>query len=88
MEKTFGSSAHGAGRAMSRHGALKSFRGEKVSQELLHHKGIVTKSPSPKSIAEEAPGAYKDVESVIDSVHNSGISKKIVRVEPVGVLKG
>ena len=88
MEKTFGSSAHGAGRAMSRHGALKSFRGEKVSQELLHHKGIVTKSPSPKSIAEEARGAYKDVESVIDSVHNSGISKKIVRVEPVGVLKG
>jgi len=88
MEKTFGSSAHGAGRAMSRHGALNKFRGEKVSSDLLQNKGIVTKSPSPKSIAEEAPGAYKDVEEVINSVHESKISLKVIRMEPMGVLKG
>jgi tRNA-splicing ligase RtcB len=88
MLKTFGSSAHGAGRAMSRHAALSRFRGEKISSELLHHKGIITKSPSPKSIAEEAPLAYKDVENVIATIHNADISRKVVRVEPVGVLKG
>ena len=88
MQKTFGSSAHGAGRAMSRHGALRKFRGEKIINELLHHKGIITKSPSPKSIAEEAPGAYKDVEEVIKTTHESGISLKVIRLEPMGVLKG
>ncbi len=87
MEKTFGSSAHGAGRAMSRHGALRQFRGEKISQELAD-KGIVSKATSPKSLAEEAPGAYKDVENVIESVHNSDISIKVIRMEPIGVLKG
>ncbi len=87
MQKSFGSSAHGAGRAMSRHGALRKFRGDKVQQELAD-KGIVAKATSPKSLAEEAPGAYKDVESVIESVHNSGISLKVVRMEPIGVLKG
>ncbi len=60
---------------------------QKISQELAD-KGIVSKATSPKSLAEEAPGAYKDVESVIDSVHNSGISLKVVRMKPIGVLKG
>ena len=87
MQKTFGSSAHGAGRAMSRHGALRQFRGDQIQKELAD-KGITAKSPSPKSLAEEAPKAYKDVENVIATVHNSGISLKIVRVEPMGVLKG
>ncbi len=88
MEKTFGSSAHGAGRAMSRHGALRQFRGEQISNELLQHKGIVTKATNFKSLAEEAPLAYKDVEDVIETVHGSGISKKVIRMEPMGVLKG
>jgi tRNA-splicing ligase RtcB len=87
MQKTFGSSAHGAGRAMSRHGALDEFRGNDVIKELAA-KGIVSKSPSPKSMAEEAPDAYKDVEEVIESVHGSGISLKVIRMEPIGVLKG
>jgi len=87
MQKTFGSSAHGAGRAMSRHGALRQFRGDQIQKELAD-KGITAKSSSPKSLAEEAPKAYKDVENVIASVHNSGISLKVVRVEPMGVLKG
>jgi tRNA-splicing ligase RtcB len=88
MESSFGSSAHGAGRAMSRHEALRQFRGEQISNELLNKKGIVTKATSWKSLAEEAPGAYKDVENVIDSVHNSGISLKVTRLEPLGVIKG
>jgi len=87
MQKSFGSSAHGAGRAMSRHGALRQFRGNVIQQELAK-KGIVSKATSPKSLAEEAPGAYKDVENVIDTVHNSGISLKAIRMEPIGVLKG
>ena len=87
MQKSFGSSAHGAGRAMSRHGALSRFKGETIQKELAE-KGIVSKATSPKSLAEEAPLAYKDVENVIESVHNSGISLKVARVEPIGVMKG
>jgi len=88
MQKTFGSSAHGSGRAMSRHEALRQFRGEKISHELLHHKGIITKATSWKSLAEEAPLAYKPSSEVVDSVHNAGISLKVVKVEPVAVCKG
>ncbi len=87
MQKTFGSSAHGAGRAMSRHGAINKFRGNEVIKELAA-KGIIAKAPSPKSIAEEAPEAYKDVEEVINTIHGAGISLKVVRVEPMGVIKG
>ncbi|MCK5282228.1 MAG: RtcB family protein [Nanoarchaeota archaeon] len=87
MQKTFGSSAHGAGRAMSRHGALRQFKGRQIEQDLLK-KGIHTKATQYDSLAEEAPLAYKDVEQVIESVHNSGISLKVCRLEPVGVIKG
>ncbi|MCF7862334.1 RtcB family protein [Candidatus Woesearchaeota archaeon] len=87
MEKSFGSSCHGAGRAMSRHAALKGFKGEEVSDNLLK-KGIVSKATNWKSLAEEAPGAYKDVDEVIESVHGAGISPKVVKLEPLGVLKG
>jgi len=73
---------------MSRHESLRRFRGEKVSNELLHHKGIVTKATSWKGLAEEAPLSYKNVEEVVNSIHGSGISLKVVRVEPVGVCKG
>ncbi len=87
LQKTFGSSAHGAGRAMSRHAAIKRFWGGKIKEE-LSQKGIESQSPHPKSLAEEAPLAYKDVEAVVDSVHGAGISQKVARFEPVGVLKG
>ena len=87
MEKSFGSSAHGAGRAMSRHGALKQFRGETIKSELAGQ-GITAKSPSPKSLAEEAPKAYKDVDDVIEAVCGSGVSDKVCRLVPIGVLKG
>lgn len=88
MQKTFGSSAHGSGRAMSRTQALKQFRGEKISHELLQHKGIITKSPNWESLAEEAPLAYKPSSEVVDSIHGAGISLKVVRVDPMAVCKG
>jgi tRNA-splicing ligase RtcB len=87
MEKTFGSSAHGAGRAMSREAAIKKFWGSTIQKELAD-KGITSQATHPKSLAEEAPLAYKDVEAVIDTVHGSGISLKVARMVPIGVIKG
>jgi len=87
MHKTFGSSAHGAGRAMSREAAIKRFWGTTIQKELAD-KGITAQATHPKSLAEEAPLAYKDVEAVIDTVHGSGISLKVARMVPVGVIKG
>lgn len=87
MDLTFGSSCHGAGRAMSRNAAIAQFRGDKIRAELAEH-GITAKSTSPEVLAEEAPLAYKDVSEVIDSVQKAGISRKIVRLNPLGVLKG
>ena len=87
MEKTFGSSAHGAGRSMSRHAAIKKFWGEKVKEDLAKQ-GIAAQSTHPKVLSEEAPQAYKDVEAVIETVHGAGISLKVARMVPLGVAKG
>ncbi|MFC1723899.1 RtcB family protein [Nanoarchaeota archaeon] len=87
MEKTFGSTCHGAGRAMSRSKAIHSFKGADIKAELLD-KGIIARATSPKVLAEEAPKAYKDIEIVIDTVHDAGISKKVARLTPLGVVKG
>jgi tRNA-splicing ligase RtcB len=84
---TFSSICHGAGRVMSRHEALKRFRGETVRQQLAQ-KGIYAKGASWKGIAEEAPGVYKDIHEVVDVCQKAGISRKIVRLEPLGVMKG
>ena len=87
LEKTFGSSAHGAGRCMSRHAAIKKFWGSKVKEDLAKQ-GITAQSTHPKVLSEEAPEAYKDIEAVIDSVHGSDISTKVARMVPIGVIKG
>jgi tRNA-splicing ligase RtcB len=87
MSDTFGSSCHGAGRSMSRRASLKKFRGEHIKQE-LEKTGKALRSTHPKILAEEAPGAYKDIDMVIESVHGAGISKKVARVIPLGVVKG
>ena len=87
MEVTFGSTAHGAGRTMSRHAALKQWRGEALKKE-LETKNIFIKSASWKGIAEEAPGAYKDIEEVVDVSHKADIGKKVARLKPIGVVKG
>ena len=87
MQKSFGSSAHGAGRAMSREAAIRKYYGENIKKD-LEAKGIITQATHPKSLAEEAPDAYKDIEAVVDSVHGAGISKKVAHLVPLGVIKG
>ena len=87
MEQTFGSTCHGSGRTMSRAKAKRMWRGEKLLNE-MNKKGIYVKSTSMSGVAEEAGGAYKDIDEVIESVHNAGISKKIVKLSPLGNVKG
>ncbi|MBS3063152.1 MAG: RtcB family protein [Candidatus Diapherotrites archaeon] len=87
MEETFGSTVHGAGRTMSRVGALKQWTGKGVVDELAR-RGIIIKGHGLKGIAEEAPGAYKDIDQVIDVVHHAGISSKVARVRPLICVKG
>lgn len=87
MEETFGSTAHGAGRKMSRAGAKREYKGEEV-QKYLESKGIVIKATSMPVVAEEAPGAYKDVDEVVETVHKTGISKLVAKMVPLGVAKG
>jgi tRNA-splicing ligase RtcB len=84
---SFASTAHGAGRVMSRHEALRRFRGEKIKQE-LESKGIELQSTNWKGVAEEAAGAYKDVDEVVEVSHKVGIGRLVAKVVPVGVMKG
>ncbi len=86
-EETFGSTCHGAGRIMSRHQALKKWRGEQVVRD-LKDKGIYIHPASWKVAAEEAPDAYKDIKNVVNVTHEAGISKKVVKCIPLGVVKG
>ena len=86
-ELTFGSTVHGAGRVKSRSSALKSVRGEEIKKQ-LNKKGIEVESRSWKSLAEEAPEAYKDIEEVVKVVCELGINKKIARLKPLIVIKG
>jgi tRNA-splicing ligase RtcB len=84
---SFGSTAHGAGRMMSRHEARRRFRGEQIKQD-LESKGIALQSTSWRGVAEEASQAYKDVDEVVRVSHEVGIGKLVARVVPVGVMKG
>lgn len=83
----FASACHGAGRAMSRHQALKTWHGRQVVDELAA-RGIVVRSASSRGIAEEAPGAYKDVDAVVDAADQAGLARKVVRLEPLICVKG
>ncbi|MCZ7566547.1 MAG: RtcB family protein [Burkholderiales bacterium] len=83
----FSSACHGAGRAMSRHEALRKWKGRKVVDDLAA-RGILVKSPSMRGIAEEAPGAYKDVAAVVDAADAAGLARKVARVEPLVCIKG
>ncbi|MCD4739830.1 RtcB family protein [archaeon] len=87
MEETFGSACHGAGRAMSRTKAKKKWCGESILQQ-LSKKGIIIKGHSRAGLAEEAPGAYKDVDEVINIMHLTGIAEKVVKVKPLVCIKG
>ncbi|MFQ6136842.1 MAG: RtcB family protein [Candidatus Hydrothermarchaeales archaeon] len=87
MDETFGSTCHGAGRTMSRKKAIKIHWGRDV-QRKLEARGEVIRATSPKVLAEEAPDAYKDVNEVVNSVHNAGISLRVAKLVPLGVAKG
>jgi tRNA-splicing ligase RtcB len=87
MAETFGSTCHGAGRLMSRTAAKKAVR-ESELQEQLAKKGIIVRAASRGTLAEEAPDAYKDVSLVVETAHQTGISRKVARLKPLGVIKG
>ncbi len=87
MEETFGSSCHGAGRNLSRTKALKSAKGRDLVAE-LNKKGISIQAKGYKTIAEEMSDAYKDVSDVVDVMHKEGITRKVAKIKPVGVIKG
>jgi len=86
-EKAFWSTCHGSGRRMSRKAATRKFPGEEVIND-LEKKGIIVKCRSIRGIAEEAPLAYKDIDEVIEVVHQAGLSKKVARLNPLAVIKG
>ena len=86
-ELTFGSSVHGAGRTTSRSSALKNLKGESIKQQ-LNKQGIKIEAGSMQSIAEEAPQVYKDIDEVIEVIHDLGISTKVARMNPLIVIKG
>ncbi len=87
MEKTFGTTCHGAGRLMSRTAAVQHAQGRRIDRELAEH-GIIAKCRSWKGLAEEQPAAYKDVDVVVDVVHRAGLASKVARLRPLGVVKG
>jgi tRNA-splicing ligase RtcB len=87
MERSFGSTCHGAGRVMSRKKAKKKIWGEDLRKE-LQSSGIHVRAGSMAGLAEEAPQAYKDVDEVVETVSGAGIAKKVARLVPVAVVKG
>ena len=87
MEETFGSTCHGAGRVMSRMAAKKQARGRDIQQE-LRERGIIVKAENRGTLVEEMSDAYKDVSEVVEVMHQTGISKKVARMKPLGVIKG
>lgn len=86
-KESFFSACHGSGRIMSRHAATKQISGQEVLRN-LKSKGIIVKCYSIKGIAQEAPMAYKNINDVIDIVHNAGLSKKVAKLTPLAVIKG
>jgi tRNA-splicing ligase RtcB len=87
MERTFGTTCHGAGRAMSRTAAVKEAGGRKIDKE-LEARGVIARAQSRRGLAEEQPKAYKNVDDVVDVVHEAGLSQKVARMKPIGVIKG
>jgi len=86
-KNSFYSTAHGAGRTMSRKAALRAISGQNVINE-LKSKGVIVKCQNQRGIAEEAPFAYKDIEEVVSVVDNAGLSLKVAKLAPLAVIKG
>jgi tRNA-splicing ligase RtcB len=87
MQETWGSTCHGAGRVMSRKGAVRRAAGRSIKRELAD-RGIVVRYEGRTTLAEEMPEAYKDVDAVVSVMHEAGITRKVARLEPMGVVKG
>ena len=87
MKETFGSSCHGAGRRLSRKASVKQHPADRVERD-LESRGIYLRAKSRRVVSEEAPGAYKDIESVVNITHRAGVARKVVRLKPLGVVKG
>ncbi|MHB1435059.1 MAG: RtcB family protein [Thermoplasmata archaeon] len=87
LTRSFGSSCHGAGRRMSRHAAVRAFRFDQVTRE-LGARGILVRSASREGVTEEAPGAYKNVEEVVRAAEGAGLTRRVARLRPLGVVKG
>jgi tRNA-splicing ligase RtcB (3'-phosphate/5'-hydroxy nucleic acid ligase) len=87
LRETFGSACHGAGRLMSRSAAKKDFTAKEIQKD-LESRGIIVQSLTREGLTEERPEAYKDIESVVDVVHNAGLASRVARLKPVGVIKG
>lgn len=87
MEETFGSTCHGAGRVMSRAEAKRTVRGRDIAAE-MERQGILVMAEGRATLAEEVSEAYKDVSEVVEVVHRAGISRKVARLRPLGVIKG
>lgn len=87
MDLAYGSACHGAGRSMSRHQATRQWQGREVIKELAG-RGILIRSPSMRGVAEEAPGAYKDVSQVVDAADEAKLARKVARLEPLVCIKG
>ncbi|KPK10492.1 MAG: tRNA-splicing ligase [Acidithiobacillales bacterium SG8_45] len=86
-QRAWSSACHGAGRAMSRRSATRQWHGRQLVDELAA-RGIIIRSPSMRGVAEEAPGAYKDVTDVVDAADAAGLARKVARVEPMICIKG
>jgi tRNA-splicing ligase RtcB len=87
MQETFGTTCHGAGRVLSRTAAKRSVYAQNAKQR-LEEQGIIVRAETRDGITEEIPEAYKDVDAVIAVVHNAGLSKRVARLRPIGVIKG
>jgi tRNA-splicing ligase RtcB len=87
MARSFGTTCHGAGRAMSRTAAVKDAAGRRIDKE-LEARGVIAMSSSRQGLAEEQPKAYKHVDDVVNVVHEAGLSRKVARMRPIGVIKG
>jgi len=87
LERSFGSSCHGAGRVLSRHAASRRFRFDEVTQALARQ-GILVRSASREGVTEEAPGAYKPIDEVVRVAEGAGLTRRVARLRPMGVVKG
>ena len=87
MKETFGSACHGAGRLLSRGQALKKTQGRSIERELQDN-NVYPRWVGRKTLREECPEAYKDVNTVVDVVQRAGLARKVARIRPMGVVKG